>query len=111
MSKEILQKESNALDKCDVWSFGVIMFEIGYVLCDCVFIIVVLTVRSSTIPYWDLTDIDVRAEIKKCVVVNYFQLFRFLLGSLFAVFVSLLLRSLLFLSFPISFLFMNCDLF
>jgi serine/threonine protein kinase len=49
MSKEILQKESNALDKCDVWSFGVIMFEIG----------------SSTIPYWDLTDMDVRAEIKK----------------------------------------------
>jgi serine/threonine protein kinase len=49
MSREILQKESNALDKCDVWSFGVIMFEIG----------------SSTIPYWDLTDMDVRAEIKK----------------------------------------------
>jgi serine/threonine protein kinase len=49
MSKEILQKESDALDKCDVWSFGVIMFEIG----------------SSTIPYWDLTDMDVRAEIKK----------------------------------------------
>jgi serine/threonine protein kinase len=49
MSREILQKESDALDKCDVWSFGVIMFEIG----------------SSTIPYWDLTDMDVRAEIKK----------------------------------------------
>lgn len=49
MSKEILQRESNALDKCDVWSFGVIMFEVG----------------SSTIPYWDLTDLDVRAEIKR----------------------------------------------
>lgn len=49
MSKEILLKESTALDKCDVWSFGVIMFEIG----------------SSTIPYWDLTDTDVRSEIKR----------------------------------------------
>lgn len=49
MSREILQKESNALDKADVWSFGVIMFEIG----------------ASTIPYWDLTDIDVKAEIKR----------------------------------------------
>jgi len=49
MSKEMLQKDIQYLDKSDVWSFGVIMFEIG----------------AQTIPYWNLTDTDVRSEIKK----------------------------------------------
>jgi len=49
MSPEMFARKCFSLEKCDVWSFGIVLFELG----------------SRCIPYWDKTDADVKMELRK----------------------------------------------
>jgi len=47
MSTEMLKRQCKSMEKSDIWSFGMVMFEIG----------------TQTIPYWDKVEADVKRAI------------------------------------------------
>ncbi len=53
------------MEKADVYSFGIVMFELGYVLLSLGPTILMLLFSAQMIPYHDRVDADIRSMVHK----------------------------------------------
>lgn len=72
MAPEMLRRACISLEKADVWSFGVVMFEVMCVVSSSPAASEShLSFSTSKIPYADLVDVDVKRTVMKggnCIV-------------------------------------------